>query len=280
MKARIISGKDYAAELAGQQAARADTLRLLGIKPCLAVIMVGENPASATYVRNKERACQKVGIDSLPVFLPEDTTQETLHAQIDRLNADPSVHGILVQLPLPAQLNEAEALMRVSAAKDVDGFHALNAGFLLQGSPAVAPCTPQGILYMLKKAQVPLDGAHAVVLGRSNIVGKPVAMLLLRENCTVTLCHSHTRSLAGITRQADILVAAIGRPRFVTADMVKPGAAVIDVGINRVDGKLCGDVDYEAVSEVAGWITPVPGGVGPMTVAMLMENTLEAACRA
>ena len=280
MKARIISGKDYAAELAGQQAARADTLRLLGIKPCLSVIMVGENPASATYVRNKERACQKVGIDSLPVFLPEDTTQETLHAQIDRLNADPSVHGILVQLPLPAQLNEAEALMRVSAAKDVDGFHALNAGFLLQGSPAVAPCTPQGILYMLKKAQVPLDGAHAVVLGRSNIVGKPVAMLLLRENCTVTLCHSHTRSLAGITRQADILVAAIGRPRFVTADMVRPGAAVIDVGINRVDGKLCGDVDYEAVSEVAGWITPVPGGVGPMTVAMLMENTLEAACRA
>ena len=280
MKAQLISGKDYAAELAGQQAARADTLRLLGIKPCLAVIMVGEDPASATYVRNKERACQKVGIDSRPVFLPEDTTQETLHVEIDRLNADPAVHGILVQLPLPAHLNEAAALMRVNAAKDVDGFHALNAGFLLRGAPAVTPCTPKGILYMLKKARVPLDGAHAVVLGRSNIVGKPAALLLLQENCTVSLCHSHTRNLADITRQADILIVAIGKPRFVTAQMVKPGAAVIDVGINRVDGKLCGDVDFDSVSDVAGWITPVPGGVGPMTVAMLMENTLEAACRA
>ena len=280
MKARIISGKDYAAELSERQIARADALRQQGVRPCLAVIMVGDNPASATYVRNKERACQKVGIDSLPVFLPEDTTQETLNREIDRLNADPAVHGILVQLPLPAHLNEAEALMRIKASKDVDGFHALNAGFLMRGAPTVAPCTPQGILYMLKKAQVPLNGAHAVVLGRSNIVGKPVAMLLLAENCTVTLCHSHTRNLSDITRQADVLVAAIGRPRFVTADMVKPGAAVIDVGINRVDGKLCGDVDFDPVSDVAGWITPVPGGVGPMTVAMLMENTLEAACRA
>ena len=280
MSATIISGKNCAAELAESQAKRCEQLRQRGIVPCLAVIMVGEDPASAVYVRNKERACQRAGIESRMIHLPEDTAQEALHARIDELNADPAVHGILVQLPLPAHLNEAEALLRVSAEKDVDGFHPLNAGFLLQGAPSVQPCTPKGILHLLRQAGVPLDGARAVVVGRSNIVGKPLSLLLLRENCTVTVCHSHTRDLAEITRQADILVAAVGRPRFVTAEMVRPGAAVIDVGINRVDGKLCGDVAFDAVSEIAGWITPVPGGVGPMTVAMLMENTLEAACRA
>ena len=185
-----------------------------------------------------------------------------------------------MQLPLPAHLDESAAQLRVKAEKDVDGFHALNAGKLMQGIPAMLPCTPKGVLYMLKNAGVPLDGANAVVVGRSNIVGKPMSLLLLRENCTVTVCHSHTRDLAEITRRADVLVAAVGRPRYITADMVRPGAAVIDVGINRVDGKLCGDVDFERVQDKAGWITPVPGGVGPMTVAMLMENTLEAACRA
>lgn len=280
MSAIIINGKEYAATLAERQAERCEELRRRGVEPCLAVIMVGENPASAVYVRNKERACAKIGIASRTIALPEDCTQAELHARIDALNADPAVHGVLVQLPLPAHLDESAAQLRVKAEKDVDGFHALNAGKLMQGIPAMLPCTPKGVLYMLKNAGVPLDGANAVVVGRSNIVGKPMSLLLLRENCTVTVCHSHTRDLAEITRRADVLVAAVGRPRYITADMVRPGAAVIDVGINRVDGKLCGDVDFERVQEKAGWITPVPGGVGPMTVAMLMENTLEAACRA
>lgn len=280
MSAIILNGKEYAAALAERQAQRCEALKARGIQPCLAVIMVGEDPASAVYVRNKEKACQRVGILSRMIKLPAEASQEELRAQIDALNADPAVHGILVQLPLPDHLSAEQALLRVSAAKDVDGFHALNAGKLLQGAPAVLPCTPKGILYMLKQAEVPLDGANAVVVGRSNIVGKPVSMLLLRENCTVTVCHSHTRDLADITRGADVLVAAVGRPRYITADMVKPGAAVIDVGINRLEGRLCGDVDFEQVEKIAGYITPVPGGVGPMTVAMLMENTLEAACRA
>jgi len=280
MSAVVLSGKDMAAELAQRQAARAAALCQAGVRPTLAVIMVGEDPASAVYVRNKERACARIGIDSRTFRLPEDTDQETLHRQIDDLNVDPAVHGILVQLPLPGHLNESAALLRVSAAKDVDGFHVVNSGRLFQGAPAVRPCTAQAILYMLKQAQVPLSGANAVVVGRSNIVGKPTAMLLMQENCTVTVCHSRTRDLAAFTRQADILVAAVGHPRLITEEMVKPGAAVIDVGINRVEGKLCGDVDYDAVLPIAGYITPVPGGVGPMTVAMLMENTLEAACRA
>ena len=279
MSAVLLNGKEMAAALERVQREKADTLRLAGIRPALAVIMVGEDPASAVYVRNKQRACERIGILSRLIHLPAETEQAELHAQIDALNADASVHGILIQLPLPPSLDEHAALMRVDAAKDVDGFHVVNSGMLLQGRPAVLPCTPRGILYMLQQAGVPLDGANAAVVGRSNIVGKPTALLLAQENCTVTLCHSHTRSLAEITRRADILVAAVGRPRLITADMVKPGAAVIDVGINRVDGKLCGDVDFEAVAEQAGCITPVPGGVGPMTVAMLMENTLEAACR-
>jgi len=279
MSAVLLNGKEMAAALERVQREKADALRLAGIRPALAVIMVGEDPASAVYVRNKQRACERIGILSRLIHLPAETEQAELHAQIDALNADASVHGILIQLPLPPSLDEHAALMRVDAAKDVDGFHVVNSGMLLQGRPAVLPCTPRGILYMLQQAGVPLDGANAAVVGRSNIVGKPTALLLAQENCTVTLCHSHTRSLAEITRRADILVAAVGRPRLITADMVKPGAAVIDVGINRVDGKLCGDVDFEAVAERAGCITPVPGGVGPMTVAMLMENTLEAACR-
>lgn len=280
MSATLLNGKELAARLSEAQSARANTLRLAGIRPQLAVIMVGDDPASAIYVRNKERACAKVDILSRMIHLPEATTQEELHAQIDALNTDPAVHGILIQLPLPKHLDASAALMRVKVGKDVDGFHVINSGRLLQGAPCMLPCTPQGILYLLRDAQVPLDGAHAVVVGRSNIVGKPMALLLLQQNCTVTVCHSHTRDLTALTRQADILVAAVGRPRMITADMVKPGAAVIDVGINRVDGKLCGDVDFEGVSQTAGYITPVPGGVGPMTVAMLMENTLEAACRA
>ncbi|MBO4836313.1 MAG: bifunctional methylenetetrahydrofolate dehydrogenase/methenyltetrahydrofolate cyclohydrolase FolD [Clostridia bacterium] len=280
MSAVVISGKELSSALAVRQAERAAELRRRGLVPCLAVILAGQDPASAVYVRNKEKACERIGIESRVVRLPESITQEELNAQIDALNEDPGVHGLLVQLPLPSRLDEAAALMRVQAEKDVDGFHLLNAGRLLQGDPSVLPCTAAGILYMLKSAGVPMDGAHAVVLGRSNIAGKPAALLLLRENCTVTICHSHTRDLPDITRQADILVSAVGKAGFVKEEMVRPGAAVIDVGINRVDGRLCGDVDYEAVSRVAGWITPVPGGVGPMTVAMLMENTLEAACRA
>ncbi|MBQ9196691.1 MAG: bifunctional methylenetetrahydrofolate dehydrogenase/methenyltetrahydrofolate cyclohydrolase FolD [Clostridia bacterium] len=279
MKATIISGKECAAELAARQAEQVQALRRRGVAACLAVIMVGDDPASAAYVRNKERACERAGIESRMIHLPQDAAQQTLLDEIDKLNADPAVHGILVQLPLPAHMDEGEALLRVDAGKDVDGFHVRNAGLLLKGTPAVLPCTPKGILYMLKKYGVPMDGANAVVVGRSNIVGKPMALLLLGENCTVTVCHSHTRDLAAVARRADILVAAVGKPQFITADMVKPGAAVIDVGINRVDGKLLGDVDFDAVSQIAGWITPVPGGVGPMTVAMLMENTLEAACR-
>ena len=280
MSAKILSGKEMAAELELQQTAKCAELSKNGIHPCLTVILVGDDPASAIYVRNKERACARIGIESRTVRMPAETTQDELIEQIDVLNADNSVHGILIQLPLPKHLDEAAALMRVRAEKDVDGFHVYNSGCLLQNNPAVLPCTPRGIMYMLKKSGVQLDGANAVVVGRSNIVGKPAALLLLRENCTVTVCHSHTRDLADITRRADVLVAAVGRPKFITADMVKPGATIIDVGINRVDGKLCGDVDFEGVSEIAAAISPVPGGVGPMTVAMLMENTLEAACRA
>ena len=280
MSAVLLNGKEEAARLAEQQAARVHALNEAGIVPALAVILVGDDPASSIYVRNKERACASVGIRSHMIHMPASATQAELHAQIDALNADPAVHGILVQLPLPAHLNEAEALRRVNAAKDVDGFHVINSGLLLQGHPAVLPCTAKGILHMLTAAGVQMDGARAVVVGRSNIVGKPTALLLMQKNCTVTLCHSHTRDLAAVTREADILVAAVGKPRFITADMIKPGAAVIDVGINRVDGKLCGEVDFAGAAEVAGYITPVPGGIGPMTVAMLMENTLEAACRA
>ena len=279
MSAMILSGKEMEKELLASQIERCGQLNARGIHPLLAVVMVGDDPASEIYVRNKSRMCDAVGIRQTTVRLPDDVSQETVEKEIDRLNADPSVTGILVQLPLPKHLNENKLLARILPQKDVDGFHVLNAGKMLRGEACALACTPRGIIYMLKKAGVPMEGAHAVVIGRSNIVGKPVAMLLLQENCTVTICHSKTGNLAEITRQGDILIAAVGKAHFVTADMVKPGAAVIDVGVNRVDGKVTGDVDFENVKEIAGYISPVPGGVGRMTVSMLMENTLEAACR-
>lgn len=251
-----------------------------GIVPGLAVILVGNDPASEIYVRNKGNGCREVGIYSETITLPEDTTQTALEAEIDRLNQDQQIHGILVQLPLPKHLDEAAALARILPEKDVDGFHLLNAGKLMTGGIGVTPCTPKGALYMIHQTGMDLSGKQAVVIGRSNIVGKPMALLLLQENCTVTICHSRTKNLPEITRQADILVAAVGKAGFVTPDMVKPGAIVIDVGINRVDGKVRGDVDFDGVKEVAGWITPVPGGVGKMTITMLLQNTLEAAERA
>ena len=280
MSAILLNGKEMEQELLVSQIERCNQLKEKGIVPMLAVIMVGEDPASAIYVRNKGRMCDNIGIAQQTIHMPDSISQEELEAQIDALNADDAVTGILVQLPLPKHLDENKALARVLAEKDVDGFHVVNTGRMMRGEKSALPCTPRGIIYMLKKAGVPLEGKHAVVIGRSNIVGKPVAMLLLQENCTVTICHSRTQNLKDITRQADILVAAVGKARFVTADMVKPGAAVIDVGVNRVDGKVMGDVDFENVASIAGWISPVPGGVGRMTVSMLMENTLEAACRA
>ena len=273
----IMDGKALAAQLMASLQDRVAALKARGVQPGLAVVLVGEDPASQIYVRNKERACQELSLHSETIRLPADTTQAALEAQIDRLNADPRIHGILVQLPLPAGLDEEAALARILPEKDVDGFHAVNAGKLMTGAEGVIPCTPKGILYMLKASGVPLAGKEAVVIGRSNIVGKPVAMLLLRENCTVTICHSRTENLPAVTRRGDILIAAVGKAGFVTADMVKPGAAVVDVGINRVDGKVVGDVDFAAVSQVAGWISPVPGGVGKMTIGMLMENTIAAA---
>lgn len=273
----IMDGKALAAQLMASLQDRVAALKARGVQPGLAVVLVGEDPASQIYVRNKERACQELSLHSETIRLSADTTQAALEAQIDRLNADPRIHGILVQLPLPAGLNEEAALARILPEKDVDGFHAVNAGKLMTGADGVIPCTPKGILYMLKASGVPLAGKETVVIGRSNIVGKPVAMLLLRENCTVTICHSRTENLPAVTRRGDILIAAVGKAGFVTADMVKPGAAVVDVGINRVDGKVVGDVDFSAVSQVAGWISPVPGGVGKMTIGMLMENTIAAA---
>ena len=236
MSAILLSGKEMEQELLSSQIERCNQLKEKGIQPLLAVIMVGDNPASEIYVRNKGRMCDNIGILQKTIRLPESTSQEELEAQIDTLNADASVTGILVQLPLPRHLDESSVLMRILPEKDVDGFHVYNAGLMLRGEKCALPCTPRGILHMLKRGNVPLEGKHAEVIGRSNIVGKPVAVLLLNENCTVTICHSRTQNLKEITRQADILVAAVGKPRFVTADMVKEGAAVIDVGINRVDG--------------------------------------------
>ena len=277
--AKILDGKLMAEELTRDQARRVAEMAAKGVVPGLAVVLVGEDPASQIYVRNKGIACETVGMHSKTIRLPQSASQDEVIALIDELNTDAAIHGILVQLPLPRHLDEAAVLARILPQKDVDGFHISNAGKLFSGQSGVVPCTPKGIIHMLKQGGVDLAGKDAVVIGRSNIVGKPAAMLLLNENCTVTICHSRTHNLKEHCRRADILVAAIGKPRFVTADMVKPGAAVVDVGINRVDGKVVGDVDYEAVSKVAGYITPVPGGVGKLTISMLIENTLEAACR-
>ena len=273
----ILDGKALSEKMMAELKNRVDALRAKGKTIGLSVILVGETPASQVYVRNKGKACEALGIRGDTILLPEQTTQEELEALIMRLNRDDGVDGILVQLPLPKHLDETKALRLIVPEKDVDGFHIENAGKLFTGQEGVVACTPKGILAMLKAWNVPLSGKEAVVIGRSNIVGKPVAMLLLNENCTVTICHSRTADLAAHTRRADILVAAVGKPRFVTADMVKPGAAVVDVGINRVDGKVLGDVDFESVEKVAGYISPVPGGVGKMTICMLMENVIEAA---
>lgn len=281
MTARLLEGKVFAAKLKEEAGKKAQALKAkYGITPGLAVIIVGENPASQVYVRNKHKACTELGFYSEGVELPATTTREELLAEIQRLNNDEKIHGILVQLPLPKELQpyESEVLEAINPLKDVDGFHPVNVGRLVTGQKALVPCTPHGCLRMLELAEIPVEGANAVIIGRSNIVGKPMLHLLLGKNATVTICHSRTKNLAEITRQADILVAAVGKAGFVTADMVKPGAAVIDVGINRIaPKKLVGDVDFEAVKEVAGAITPVPGGVGLLTIAMLMQNTVEAA---
>ena len=279
MSANILSGKTMSEELRAEIASRVSSLKEKGVTPGLAVILVGNDPASEIYVRNKGNGCTEVGMYSRTINMPAETTQEELESAIDALNNDPAIHGILVQLPLPKHLDENAALAKILPEKDVDGFHLINAGHMLTGTEGVIACTPRGALYMIKSTGIDLDGKEAVVIGRSNIVGKPMAMLLLRENCTVTLCHSRTKNLAEHTRRADILVAAVGKAGFVTADMVKDGAIVIDVGINRVDGKVCGDVDFENVKKKAGWITPVPGGVGRMTITMLLDNTVDAAER-
>ena len=279
MAATLIDGRAVAKALKEEIAQRTQAMIAQGVTPHLAVVLVGEDPTSQVYVRNKENGCIKAGIRSTVIRLEEDCTQQELEETVKRLNADASVDGILVQLPLPKHLNEASVLRLIDPDKDVDGFHAMNSGRLMNGQPGFVPCTPLGVMKLLEAYGIDPAGKHAVVIGRSNIVGKPMAMLLLRANATVTICHSRTQNLADITRQADILVAAVGRANFVTADMVKAGAAVIDVGINRVDGKIVGDVDFDAVSGVAGYITPVPGGVGQMTIAMLLANTLDAAAK-
>ncbi len=277
MSAKIIDGKEIAAAVKAEAAAEAEKCRAAGRAPCLAVIIVGEDPASKVYVRNKKRACEACGITSLEYALPADTAQTALLALIEKLNADDGVDGILCQLPLPGQIDEDAVTGAILPEKDVDGFHPVNVGRMLSGKDCFLPCTPAGVIEMLKYEHIPVAGKRAVVVGRSNIVGKPAAALLLKENATVTVCHSRTVNLAEITRQADILVAAIGKPGFITADMVSPGCAVIDVGINRLsDRTLAGDVDFAAVKEIAGAITPVPGGVGPMTIAMLMKNTVKS----
>jgi len=280
MTARILDGKALAASLRAALKATADGLAQRGLQPGLAAVLVGDDAASQVYVRNKIRACDETGVRSELHRFAADAPERAVLERIASLNADPKVHGILVQLPLPKQVNSERALAAVAAQKDVDGFGAENLGALLAGRPGFVPCTPAGVMRLLEHAGVPLAGRHAVIVGRSTIVGKPMALLLLQKDATVTICHSKTARLADLTRQADILVAAAGRPRMIGAQMVKPGACVIDVGINRLaDGTLAGDVDFSPVRDIAGWITPVPGGVGPMTVAMLIENTVRAAAK-
>ena len=273
-----IEGKLLAAQVKERVAAGVAELKEKGIEPCLAVIMVGENPASQVYVKGKVKDCAECGIKSLEIHLPAETTQEELLQKLAELAGDAGVHGLLVQLPLPVHIEEKTVIEAIPPQKDVDGFTAVNVGRMMIGEECFLPCTPAGCMEMIRSTGVSISGKNAVVIGRSNIVGKPAAMLLLRENATVTICHSRTENLKQVCANADILVAAVGRAGFVTGDMVKPGAVVIDVCINRnAQGKLCGDVDYDAAAEKAGYITPVPGGVGLMTRAMLMQNTLQAA---
>jgi len=274
---QCIDGKEVSQQVKDRVAREVKALQArTGKVPGLAVVQVGEDPPSSVYVRNKNKTCDAMGFQNFSHPLSEAISQAELMDLIGKLNADPEVNGILVQLPLPAKIDSQKVLGAVDPAKDVDGFHPVNVGHLMTGTPGLVPCTPAGIIEMLDYYKIPLEGKNAVVVGRSNIVGKPMALLLLHRHATVTICHSRTRDLPAVTRTADLLVAAIGKPRFVTADMVQDGAVVIDVGINRVDGKLVGDVDFETVSPKASFITPVPGGVGPMTIAMLMHNTLTA----
>jgi methylenetetrahydrofolate dehydrogenase (NADP+)/methenyltetrahydrofolate cyclohydrolase len=285
MTAQLIDGNALSKQLRGDVTRRAAALRARGVVPGLAVVLVGENPASQVYVRNKVKACEDCGLHSVLERHPATLSEADLLARVDALNRDPAIHGILVQLPLPAHIDAQKVIEAISPDKDVDGFHVASAGALMVGQPGFWPCTPYGCMKMLESIGYELKGKHAVVIGRSNIVGKPMALMLLQKNATVTVCHSGTQNLRALTLQADVVVAAVGKRNVLTADMVKPGAVVIDVGMNRIpvgepgEGKLCGDVDFEGVKEVAGWITPVPGGVGPMTITMLLVNTLEAAER-
>jgi methylenetetrahydrofolate dehydrogenase (NADP+)/methenyltetrahydrofolate cyclohydrolase len=285
MTARIIDGNALSAKIRENLAERAAALKATcGVTPCLAVILVGEDSASQVYVRNKVAGCEKAGFRSIKEVYPTNVEPVTVLAKIAELNADPTVHGILVQLPLPKQFDSEAVLEAILPEKDVDGFHAENVGALMQGNPRFIPCTPYGVMKMLESEGVKIAGAEAVVVGRSNIVGKPMAMLLLAQSATVTICHSRSKDLAFHTRRADILIAAVGKERMISGDMIKPGATVIDVGMNRFScgpnaGKLCGDVDFETAKEVAGLISPVPGGVGPMTITMLLTNTMESAER-
>jgi methylenetetrahydrofolate dehydrogenase (NADP+)/methenyltetrahydrofolate cyclohydrolase len=281
MTAQKINGIELSHQLRADVTQRVLALKAKGITPGLAVVLVGENPASQVYVRNKVKACQDSGIYSLLEQYPQSLTEQDLLNRIEELNHDSRIHGVLVQLPLPSHINSQKVIEAISPAKDVDGFHMASAGALMTGMPGFWPCTPYGCMKMLESIQFELKGKHAVVIGRSNIVGKPMAMMLLQKNATVTICHSHTQNLKALTLQADLIVAAVGVRNVLTADMVKSGAVVLDVGMNRNEqGKLCGDVDFEGVEKVASFITPVPGGVGPMTITMLLVNTLEAAERA
>ena len=281
MTAQLIDGNALSQQLRAQVAADTAQLKARGVTPGLAVVLVGDNPASQVYVRNKVKACQDAGLHSVLEQYGADMSEAALLARVQSLNEDPRIHGILVQLPLPAHIDAHKVIEAISPHKDVDGFHIASAGALMTGLPGFWPCTPYGCMKMLESIGYDLRGKHAVVIGRSNIVGKPMALMLLQQDATVTICHSRTRDLKAQTLQADVIVAAVGRRNVLTADMVKPGAVVLDVGMNRNDaGKLCGDVDFEGVRQVAGWITPVPGGVGPMTITMLLVNTLESAQRA
>ena len=275
--AKIIDGKHISQEIKDELKQEVAVLKASGRECALAVIQVGNDPASSVYVRNKKKACEYIGIRSLSYELDENTSEDELLALIDKLNADPSVHGILCQLPLPKHMDEDKVIKRISPEKDVDGFHPQNVGALVIGQQGFVSCTPAGIIQLLKRSNIQMEGKHCVVIGRSNIVGKPMSLLMLRENATVTICHSRTRNLKELCKEADILIVAIGKPQFITADYVKEGAVVIDVGIHRDENnKLCGDVKYDEVEPVASAITPVPGGVGPMTIAMLMHNCVEA----
>lgn len=278
MSAVLIDGKQIAKKKKNEIAQEVETLKKAGITPGLAVILVGNNSASQTYVKSKQKSCLELGMYSLLIEMPESTSEQELLNKIDELNKDDAIHGILVQLPLPSQINESNIIEAIIPEKDVDGFHPINIGKMMTGKDAFLPCTPYGVMVMLKEMDIEIAGRHVVVVGRSNIVGKPSGQLFLNENATVTYCHSKTVDIKSFTKSADILVVAIGRANFITADYVKKGAVVIDVGMNRnSEGKLCGDVDFEQVKEIAGYITPVPGGVGPMTITMLMYNTLKSA---